>query len=163
QFTVVFVSIDPQEPSGLAAAKKQACVDAYGRPRSAAGWHFLTGEEAAIARLADAGGFRHALRPGRGQDAHAGRPTVAPPAGLIVLTPAGKIARYFYGVDYPARDLQYGLEDAAAKRIGSPVTQPLRMLCFDYDPATGRYTLQVMRLMRIAGAMTAAVLGLFLV
>ncbi len=151
EFTVVVVSIDPKEGWQLARAKKAAYVDAYGRPEAKAGWHFLTGEQPAITRLADAVGFRYFWDEKKGQYAHA--------SGIMVVTPRGKLARYFYGLDYPARDLQFGLEDAAAQRIGSPVTQPLRLLCFDYDPETGQYTLQIMRLVRLAGALTVVVIA----
>jgi protein SCO1/2 len=150
EFAVVVVSIDPKEGPELAKAKKAAYAESYGRPGAGdAGWHFLTGDEPAIQRLAAAVGFRYFWDEKTGQYAHA--------SGVMVLTPGGKLARYFYGLDYPARDLQFGIEDAAARRIGSPVAQPLRMLCFDYDPVTGQYSLQVLRLVRVAGAATVAV------
>jgi protein SCO1/2 len=153
EFEVVVVSIDPTEDWHLARAKKAAYVDAFGRPETKAGWHFLTGKEAAIERLADAVGFRYFWDEKVRQYAHA--------SGIMVVTPRGKLARYFYGLDYPAGDLQSALKDAAAQRIGAPVTDPLRMLCFDYDPETGQYTLQVMRLVRLAGAVTVvAIVGL---
>lgn len=157
EFDVVTVSIDPDETPELAAAKKRAYIEQYGRPGAAQGWHFLTGEDPAIRRLAEAVGFRYFYDADRREYAHA--------AGVMILTPDGKVARYFYGIHYAARDLGYGLEDASAGRIGSPVTQPLRLLCFGYDPTHGRYTFLALRLVRIGGVLTvcglAAALFLF--
>jgi protein SCO1/2 len=154
-FDVVTVSIDPRETPELAAAKKAAIVAQHGLSGAAAGWHFLTGEEPAIQRLAGAVGFRYAYDAERDLYAHA--------SGITVLTPDGKIARYFFGLEYSPRDLRFGLEDASAGTIGSPIAQPLRMLCFAYDPAAGRYTLMTMRLVQIGGAITVLLLGGFLV
>jgi protein SCO1/2 len=154
-FAVVTVSIDPRETSELATAKKAAIVRHYGRTGAEVGWHFLTGEEAAIRRLADAVGFRYAYDAERDLYAHA--------SGIMVLTPDGNIARYFYGLEYSPRDLRFGLEDASAGKIGSPIAQPLRMLCFAYDPDAGKYTLLTMRLVQISAAITVLVLGGFLV
>jgi protein SCO1/2 len=154
EFTIITVSFDPRETPELAAAKKSAYVEAYGRPAAASGWHFLTGDEPSIQRLTEAVGFRYRYDSERKEYAHA--------SGIMVLTPAGKIARYFYGVDYSPRDLMFGLEDASANRIGSPVANPLRLLCFGYDPATGKYTLMTMRLVRLAGLVTILVLALML-
>jgi protein SCO1 len=155
QFTVLVVSFDPREKSELAAAKKVAYVNKYGRPGSAAGWHFLTGEEEPISRLADAVGFRFVYDPRQDQFAHA--------SGIMVLTPEGKVSRYFYGLAYPARDLRYGLEDAAAGKIGSSVSQPLRLLCYAYDPVTGQYRLLTLRLVQAGGLLTVLALGTALV
>ena len=130
QFSVLAVSFDPREQPELAAAKKEAYVHKYGRPGSDGGWHFLTGEEEPISRLADAVGFRFVFDPRQDQFAHA--------SGIMVLTPEGKVSRYFYGLDYPARDLRFALEDASAGKIGSSVSQPLRLLCYAYDPVTGQ-------------------------
>src|SRR5206468_2802754 len=138
QFIVVTVSIDPREAPELAAAKKAAYAERYGRAGAASGWHFLTGEEAAIQRLADAVGYRYAYDAERDQFAH--------DSAIMVLTPDGTIARYFYGIEFPARELRFGLEDASAGKVGSPVTRPLRLLCFAYDPSTGKYTLMTLRL-----------------
>lgn len=155
EFDVVTVSIDPDETPELAAAKKQAYVEQYGRPGAAHGWHFLTGEEPAIRRLAETVGFRYFYDADRREYAHA--------AGVMVLTPQGKVARYFYGIRYAPRDLSFGLEDASAGRIGSPVTQPLRLLCFGYDPVHGRYTFLTLRLVRIGGVVTVCGLASALV
>jgi protein SCO1/2 len=153
-FAVVIVSIDPRETPDLAAAKKTAVLGHYGRGGAEAGWHFLTGDEASVRRLADAVGFRYAYDAERDLYAHA--------SGVMVLTPDGKIARYFFGLEHTARDLRFGLEDASAGTIGSPLEQPLRLLCFAYDPDAGTYTLMTMRLVRIGGAITLLLVGLFL-
>lgn len=142
-FTVVTVSIDPRETPALAAAKKTAYLDKYARPGADRGWHFLTGEEPAIQRLATAVGFRYTYDPRTEQYAHA--------SGIMILTGTGTLARYFFGLEYAPRDLRFGLEDASAGSIGSPVTRPLRLLCFGYDSATGTYTLLTMRLLRGSG------------
>jgi len=154
EFTVVTVSFDPREKPELAAAKKTAYVEKYGRPGAATGWHFLTGDEASIKRLADAVGFRYSYDPKTDQYAHA--------SGIMILTPAGKIARYYFGLDYSPRDLRFGLEDSSAGNVGSPVPSPLRMLCFAYDPATGKYSLMTMRLVRLSGLLTVLLLAGFL-
>jgi protein SCO1/2 len=155
EFTVVTVSIDPREGPELAAAKKASYVQQYGRPGAQSGWHFLTGQEPAIKRLADAIGYRYFYDPARDQFGH--------DSAIMMLTPQGKIARYFYGIEFPARTLRFGLEDTSAGKIGSPVTRPLRLLCFAYDAETGTYTLMTMRLVRAGGALTVAMIGIFLV
>lgn len=154
EFTVITVSIDPRETPELAAAKKSAYVEKYGRPGAAAGWHFLTGAEAPIKSLADAVGFRYSYDAKTDQYAHA--------SGIMILTPTGTIARYHYGLNYSPRDLRFGLEDASAGKVGSPVSSPLRMLCFAYDPATGKYSLMTLRLVRVSGAITVLILAVFL-
>ncbi len=154
EFTVLTVSFDPREGSELAAAKKQAYMRVYGRPEAERGWHFLTGEEAAIRRLTEAVGFRYAFDSETGQFAHA--------SGIMVLTPQGRIARYFYGIEYAPRDLRLGLVEAAQGKIGSPVDQIL-LYCYHYDPKVGRYSLIVMNVLRLAGVATVLVLGGFLV
>ncbi|MCA9972297.1 MAG: SCO family protein, partial [Anaerolineales bacterium] len=154
-FTVLSVSIDPGETPAIAAAKKAAHVSQAGpaAAAAAAGWHFLTGQQAAIDRLADAVGFRYAYDPASDQFAH--------PTGLIVLTPDGRIARYIFGIDYPPRDLRLALVDAAAGEIGSPADQ-LLLLCYRYDPQTGRYTPLIASAIRWAGLGTVLLLGLVL-
>lgn len=152
-FTVLTVSFDPREGPELAAAKKRAYVRSYGRPEAEWGWHFLTGEEAAIRRLTEAVGFRYAFDPETGQFAHA--------SGIMVLTPQGRIARYFYGIEYAPRDLRFGLIEAAQGRIGSPVDQIL-LYCYHYDPKTGKYSLLVMNVLRLAGVATVLALGGFM-
>ncbi len=154
EFTVLTVSFDPREGPELAAAKKQTYMRIYGRPEAERGWHFLTGEEAAIRRLTEAVGFRYAFDPETGQFAHA--------SGIMVLTPQGQIARYFYGIEYAPRDLRLGLIEAAQGKIGSPVDQIL-LYCYHYDPKGGRYSLVVMNVLRLAGIATVLILGGFLV
>jgi protein SCO1/2 len=154
EFTVITVSFDPREKPDLAAAKKTAYVEKYNRSGAAAGWHFLTGDEASIKSLTDAVGFRYSYDPKTDQYAHA--------SGIMILTPSGKISRYYFGLDYSPRDLRYGLEDSSAGNVGSPVPSPLRMLCFAYDPATGKYSLMTMRLVRLSGLLTVLLLAGFL-
>lgn len=154
QFNVVTVSFNPNETSALAAAKKQTYLNEYGRTGAANGWHFLTGDAAAIARLTEAVGFRYRYDPEHKQYAHA--------AGIMILTPQGRIARYFYGVEFAPRDLRLGLVEAADNRIGSPVDQ-LLLFCFHYDPSTGKYGAVAMNSVRVAGALTVLALGTFLI
>ncbi len=150
EFAVVNVSIDPGETPNVAAATKAIYVQRYGRPDAAAGWHFLTGSESSIASLAQAIGFRYSYDAEIDQYAH--------PSGIVVLTPQGKIARYFYGIDYPEQDLRLGLVEAANERIGSPVDQVL-LLCYQYDPVTGKYTMLIGRVVRLAGVFTVLGIG----
>jgi protein SCO1/2 len=152
-FAIVTVSIDPTETPSLAAAKKTSYIRRYGRKNASAGWHFLTGEEPSIRKLAQAVGFRYARDSETGQYAHA--------AGFVVLTPDGRIARYFYGLDYPPRDLRLALVEASAHKIGSAIDQ-LLLVCFHYNPMTGRYNLAVMTLLRIGGVATALGLATFI-
>lgn len=152
-FQVLTVSFDPRETPDLAAAKKSAYVQQYGRSGAAEGWHFLTGNETSIKRLTAAVGFKYNYDPRSDQFAHA--------SGIMVLTPEGKLARYFYGIPDSPRDLRLGLVEASAGKIGSPVDQIL-LACFHYDPTTGQYTLAVMSFVRLAGAVTLAVLCGFL-
>src|SRR5262249_5520434 len=130
QFSVVAFSFNPQETPALAAAKKQETVNRYHRHGTEAGWHFLTGDESSIAALSRAIGFRYAYDRETGRYAHA--------SGILILTPQGKISRYFYGIEYAPRDLRLGLIEASANRIGSPMDRVL-LFCYQYDPATGKY------------------------
>jgi protein SCO1/2 len=145
-FTVIAVSIDPSETSELASRKKSAYLKRYDRAGAEAGFHFLTGEPGPIAELTKAIGFRYTYNPETKQFAHA--------AGVVVVTPQGRLARYFYGVDYSPRDLQFGLMEASAGRIGTALAW-LPLLCYDYDAATGKYTLAIVRLTRVIGSATA--------
>lgn len=149
-FTIVTVSIDPSERSVLAEVKHELYTGLYGRG-GPQGWHFLTGDEAQIKTLAQAVGFRYAYDSASGQFAH--------PSGIMLLTPAGKLARYFYGISYPSRDLRLGLVEASQGTIGSPVDQIL-LYCYHYDPATGKYGLLISRVIKAAGALTVLSLGL---
>jgi protein SCO1 len=150
QFEVVTVSIDPRETPELAAAKKAAYLQEYGRPAAASGWHFLTGEQAAIARLAEATGFRYVYDEALDQFAH--------PSGFIVLTPEGRISHYFFGLDYSPTDVRLGLVEASANQIGSVVDQ-FYLLCFAYDPVSGRYNLLITNVLRLAGLATVVALA----
>jgi protein SCO1/2 len=154
QFDVVTVSIDARETPALAASTKARYVRDYGRPGVAAGWHFLTGAEASIQGLTQAAGFQYAYDAAKGEYAHA--------AGLMILTPQGRIARYMYGVEFSPRDLRLALVEAAANRIGSRIDQ-LLLFCYHYDPATGRYTLVVTRALQLAGVATLLSLGGFVI
>ena len=153
EFDVVAVSINPKEGPGLAAAKKQAYVERYGRPGTAGGWHFLTGREENIRALANAVGFRYAYDEEIKQYAHG--------AGIELLTPKGVIARYFYGIEYSPRDIRLGIVEASEERIGSPIDSVL-LLCYHYDPATGKYGATVMTMVRIGAVLTMIVFAVFL-
>jgi protein SCO1/2 len=152
EFDVVAVSFDPGEGPALARAKKHAYLERYRRPGAERGWHFLTGGQPAIAELTRAVGFRYVYDETLDQFAHG--------AAVIVLTPSGTIARYFYGIEYAPRDLRLGLVEASANRIGSIADQVL-LLCYHYDPAAGRYGFIALGLVRIGGVLTVAALVLF--
>jgi protein SCO1/2 len=149
-FDVVAVSIDPGETSELAAQKKAAYLERYDRPGSEAGWHFLTGPQSSIEALTRTIGFRYTYNPSTKLYSHA--------AGIVIVTPEGRVARYFYGIDYAAKELQEVLKRAAVGQVGSPIGR-LLLLCYDYDSATGRYTLSILRLLRVFGTGTAVALG----
>jgi len=149
-FRVLTVSIDPRDTPAMAASKQQwysARLDARDR---ADGWHFLTGNEDAIESLARAVGFRYGLDPKSEQYAHT--------AGIVVLTPDGRLARYFYGVEYSPRDVRLAVVEASTGRIGS-LADEILLFCFHYDPESGRYTLVVVNTIRAAGAATVIGLG----
>jgi protein SCO1 len=150
QFNVVTVSFDPTEKPPLAAAKKAVYVGMYGRPGAAAGWHFLTGDDGPIRQLTEAVGFRYAYDPSIKQYVHA--------TGLIVLTPQGRLARYFYGIQYPSGNLRLGLVEASQGKIGSPVDEVL-LYCCQYDPETGKYSLVIARVLKLGAAITILSLG----
>jgi protein SCO1/2 len=153
-FEVVVVSFSPGETPALAAAKKANYLRSYGRPETAGGWHFLTGEPDSIRALTEAVGFRYLFDEQTQQYAHA--------SGLVVLTPQGKMYRYFYGIDYPPRDLRLALVEASANQLGT-VTDQLLLFCFHYDPRTGKYGLLITRVLQILCTGTVLALGIFLV
>ena len=124
------------------------------RPGTEGGWHFLTGDEVSVKRLTGAAGFRYAWDEQTGQFAH--------PAGVIVATPDGRLARYLFGLEYGPRDLRFALIEASEGRVGTAVDS-LLLYCYHYDPMTGRYGLVVMRALRVAGAATVLLLGAFIV
>jgi protein SCO1 len=145
EFDVVTVSINPKETPGLAAQKKQAYLDRYQRPHTAGGWHFLTGTDASIHRLAEAVGFRYAFDEEIQQYAHG--------AVIEVLTPRGVVSKYFYGIEFSARDLKFGLMEASEERIGSAIDSAL-LLCYHYDPTTGKYGATAIGAVRIGAVAT---------
>jgi protein SCO1 len=145
EFEVVAVSFNPKEGPGLASQKKANYLERYGRAHTAAGWHFLTGQQPSIKRLTDAIGFRYEYDDEIKQFAHG--------AGIEVLTPHGVISKYFYGIEFSARDLRLGLIEASEERIGSAIDDVL-LFCYHYDPATGKYGAAVLRLVRVAGIAT---------
>jgi protein SCO1/2 len=147
EFEVVTIGFDPKEGPAQAAAKKREFMARYKRPRAEAGWHFLTGEIASIHRVTQAVGFRYVWDQASQQFAH--------PAGTVVLTADGKIARYMFGVEYAPRDLRLAIVEASANRIGSPVDQIL-LACYQYDPSSGRYSASIMKILRLAGIATVA-------
>ncbi len=140
-FDVVVVSFDPREKSDLAAAKKASVLQRYRRPGADAGWHFLTGEQSSIESVTSASGFRYVWDASLKQFAH--------PTGIIVVSPAGRVSRYLFGIDFGPRDLRLAIVDASAGKIGSPIDSFL-LYCYHYDPMTGRYGLVIMRVIRLA-------------
>jgi protein SCO1/2 len=145
EFTVLAVSFDPREKPELAGEKKATYVKWYDRPTGAAGWHFLTGDQAAIDQITEAIGFHYTFDPATGQFAHA--------SGIVIATPQGKLSRYFFGVEFGARDLRLGLVEASDNKIGSAIDR-LVLYCFHYDPSTGKYSLAVINLIRLGGVLT---------
>ncbi|MDT5270123.1 MAG: hypothetical protein QOH49_2309 [Acidobacteriota bacterium] len=148
EFEVLTVSFDPRETPQMAAEKKQSYMQRYNRPGAEKGWHFLTGDQENIRRLTDAVGFQYNYDEKTNQFAHA--------SGIMVMTPGGKLSRYFYGIEYSPRDLRLGLVEASDNRIGSAVDQ-LLLYCYHYDPATGKYA-WVVNIYRWGGGIT--VLGI---
>lgn len=148
EFDVIALSFDPRENDkpGLAAEKKQSFINRYDRPGASNGWHFLTGDEAAIKRVTDAAGFHFTYDKATNQYAHA--------SGIMIATPDGRLARYFYGIEYAPKDVKLGLIEASDRKIGSPV-DALLLYCYHYDPSSGTYTAKVaMMLMQIGGVLT---------
>jgi protein SCO1/2 len=152
QFDVLHVSVSPTEKPELAAAKKREYLRHYGRPGAESGWHFLTGDETAIHRLADAVGFRYAYDPVAKQYAH--------PSGFVVLTPQGQVSRYFFGVDFRAQDLSNALRAASENQTGSVIRQ-IFLLCFHYRPITNKYGTLVLDGVRTIGVATLLVLVIY--
>ncbi len=153
-FEVVAVSFDPNEGPLQAAGKKDNTTKRYKRAGTEKGWHFLTGDAASIKAITSALGFRYKYDENTKQFAHA--------SAVIIVTPQGRVARYFYGVDYAPRDLRFGLIEASKNKIGTVVDQAM-LFCFHYDPATGKYTTAAIALLRVAGITTLlALTGFFL-
>jgi protein SCO1/2 len=150
QFNVLTVSFNPEETPELAAAAKAGYLKRYNRPGAAEGWHFLTGRQESIARLTDAVGFQYQYDARSGQYAHA--------TAIMVLTPEGRVAQYYYGVDYAPRDLRLALVQASKHRIGTLVDSVL-LYCYHYDPAIGKYGAVITRILKLSGIATILVLG----
>ncbi|MEW5983820.1 MAG: SCO family protein [Acidobacteriota bacterium] len=154
EYEVVTVSFNPKETPALAAQKKSTYVAKYGRKESAPGWHFLVGDQASIDSLADSVGFRYTFDDTTQQYVHA--------SALMVLTPGGRVSKYFYGIEYPPKDLRLGLIEASDGKIGNPVDQVL-LYCFHYDPHAGKYSMIVMNVLRLGAAVTILLVGGFMV
>jgi protein SCO1 len=152
-FEAVTVSFEPKDTPPLAKAKRDVYTGQYGRPDAADHWHFLTGEQQSIDALTNVAGFHYAYDSSIRQYAHA--------AAILVLTPGGRIDRYFYGVIYPVRDVRLGLVEASEGRIGA-LTDHALLYCYQYDPMTGKYGVVVMNVLRVAGGLTVLVLGIFM-
>jgi protein SCO1/2 len=144
-YEVVFLSFDPRETPDLAAQKKKAALARFGRPETASGWHFLTGKQESIQAVTSAANFRYSFDQKNNLFAHA--------SGIMLITPDGRISRYFYGVEYPSRDVRLGLVDASAGKIGTPIDH-LLLFCFQYNPETARYSATILRIVRLGGILT---------
>jgi protein SCO1/2 len=156
-FQIVIVSIDPTETPKLAAEKKAFYLRRYGHPETADGWHYLTGQTAAIDAVTKAVGFGYTRVPGPDgkltQFAHA--------SSIEIATPQGKLAQYYLGVEYSPKDVLLGLVDASGNRIGSPVANILTY-CYRYDPQIDKHSLMVVRVVQLGGIVTVASLGGFI-
>jgi protein SCO1 len=145
-FTVVAMSFDPKEPFGLGRDKKAAYMAKYKRPGTERGVHFLTGDQASITPVLATIGYKYKYDPAIDQYAH--------PAMIAVLTPDGRISKYFLGIDYSARDLRFALIEASEGRVGSAFERKVITWCYNYDPTTGKYGLLTMRLVQAGGIAT---------
>jgi len=153
EFEVITVSFDPRETPQIAAEKKKQYLERYGRKGAEQGWHFLTGQQGAIAALTKSAGFQYEYDAKTDQFAHT--------TAIMLLTPRGKIAQYYYGVEYAPKDLRLGLIEASQNKIGNLVDQVL-LYCYHYDPATGKYGAVIMTVVRLAGLATILSLGAFI-
>ena len=154
EFEVLTVSFDPHETPAMAVEKKQQYLARYGRKGAEQGWHFLTGQQDAVAALTKAVGFQYQYDPKTQQFAHT--------TAIMVLTPQGKIAQYYYGVEFSPKDLRLGLVEASHNKIGN-LADAVLLYCYHYDPATGKYGAVIMRVLRLAGLATMILLGSFIV
>jgi protein SCO1/2 len=154
EYEVVLVSMDPRETPDMAAEKKLRALSRYARPESSAGWHFLVGSPESVAAITRAANFRYTFDEKTNLFAHA--------SGILVLTPQGRISRYFFGIDYPARDVRLGLVEASANKIGTPADR-LVLFCYQYDPASARYSAKILGIVRLGGIATvlAILIGIF--
>jgi protein SCO1/2 len=153
EYDVVVASFDPGETPALAAERRQFFLKRYGRPGAERSVHFLTGRDAAIKQLTDAVGFRYVYDPAIDQFAH--------PAAITVLTPAGHVSRYLFGIEFAPKDLRLALVEASAGKIGTTLDQAL-LYCYHYDPESGRYGLAIMNMVRLGGLLTVVGMGAFI-
>jgi len=144
-YQVVFVSFDSRETPEMASEKKKTAMAHFRRPETESGWHFLTGSKESIAAVTKAANFRFSFDEKSSLFAHA--------SGIMILTPDGRISRYFYGVEYPGRDMRLGLVDASAGKIGTPIDHVL-LYCFHYDPSSARYSASILKIVRLGGVLT---------
>jgi protein SCO1 len=149
EYDVVFVSFDDRDTAEMAAGKKKSAMEHFRRPETASGWHFLTGSRESIAAVTSAANFHFNFDAKNNLFAHA--------SGIMLLTPDGRISRYFYGIEFPGRDLRLGLVDASQGKIGTPVDKVL-LFCFQYDPSAARYSATILGIMRIGAVLTVAAL-----
>lgn len=144
-YDVVFVSFDPRETPEMAAEKKQKALVHFRRHETDSGWHFLTGSKESIEALTKAANFRYTFDSKSNLFAHA--------SGVMILTPDGRISRYFYGVEFPGHDMRFGLVDASAGKIGTPIDHVL-LFCYHYDPTSAVYSASILKLIRLGGVLT---------
>ena len=154
EFDVVNISIDPHETPASASVQKQKYLRRYGRPASESGWHFLTGQQSDIQQLAQEVGFRYAYDSPSKEYAH--------PSGFVVLTPEGKVSQYFLGVQYASKELSAALRKATSHQISSPVQQ-LVLLCFHFNPTTGKYSPLIMTIVRSSGVLIFVLVAILIV
>lgn len=153
EYVAVMVSIDPKETATLAAQKRLSVMQAYERPGTENGWRFLTGRKESIDAIAQAVGFGYEYVPSIDQYAHG--------SALIVLTPEGRVSKYFGGIDYPADELRTAIDEAALNKVGGVVEGILMMLCYHYDPVTGQYSLGIMKMIRLGAFTTCLALAAY--
>lgn len=151
-FNVITVSFDPRDTPEAAAENKKRYLERYRRAGAAEGWHFLTGKKEQIDELASAAGFRYAWDPRIKQFAHT--------SGIMLLTPDGRLAQYYYGIEYPPRDIQRGIIEASQGKIGNLVDK-IELYCYHYDPTKGRYGAVIFNILRLSALVTVLVLGGF--
>ena len=144
-YEVVFVSFDPRETPEMAAEKKKKALVHFRRPETDSGWHFLVGSKESIEAATNAANFRFSFDARNNLFAHA--------SGVMILTPDGRISRYFYGIEYPGRDMRLGLVDASAGKIGTPIDHVL-LFCYHYDPSTAKYSASILKIVRLGGILT---------
>lgn len=154
-YDVVFISFDSRETPDMAAEKKKKALAHFRRPETDSGWHFLTGSQESIAAATKAANFRFSFDAKNNLFAHA--------SGVMILTPDGRISRYFYGIEFPGHDVRFGLVDASAGKIGTPIDHVL-LFCYHYDPTAAVYSASILKIIRLAGVLTilCIVAGIFL-